>query len=296
MKTKLLPILFVFAIFTLAAASFSPIDASDGIIVGNTKKIIWQKNAVTNFDIHSSETSGAVFARIYTTPNETSTGTGLELATSNLNSLGNPSVYLSADSPTQSTITLNKNSQDVDTITQGSTDVNLIYADASTNRVGVGLPNPSEKLEVAGNIKASGTVAGSNLAGINTGDQVVTSMLITSLTGYSVPANSIAYTAPGITGTGSTLSVRVPLTQAGTFDKIMVCTSTAQPATGSLNILVYINSSLKSLAVSVTGAANCFTGTGSADFVSGNKVYIALDNNATTASAAISAITFNVSQ
>ena len=45
--------------------------------------------------------------------------------------------------------------------------------DNGTN-VGINSTNPSQKLDVVGNIKASGTVTGSNLSGTNTGDQTIT--------------------------------------------------------------------------------------------------------------------------
>jgi hypothetical protein len=41
---------------------------------------------------------------------------------------------------------------------EGDTDANLFYTDATNSRVGVGLINPTEKLEVVGNIKLSGNV------------------------------------------------------------------------------------------------------------------------------------------
>ena len=51
----------------------------------------------------------------------------------------------------------------------------------SVGNIGIGL-NPSEKLEVNGNILATGTVLGSNLSGTNTGDQDLSGYLTSSST------------------------------------------------------------------------------------------------------------------
>lgn len=51
-----------------------------------------------------------------------------------------------------------------DTRIEGDTDDNLVFVDASTDRVGIGNNAPTEKLDVTGNIKASGTITGSNLS------------------------------------------------------------------------------------------------------------------------------------
>ena len=50
---------------------------------------------------------------------------------------------------------------------EGDTDANLFYTDATNSRVGVGLINPTEKLEVTGNIKLSGNVVIANGQGID---------------------------------------------------------------------------------------------------------------------------------
>jgi hypothetical protein len=50
---------------------------------------------------------------------------------------------------------------------EGDTDANLFYTDATNSRVGVGLINPTEKLEVVGNIKLSGNVIPADGFGID---------------------------------------------------------------------------------------------------------------------------------
>jgi len=46
-----------------------------------------------------------------------------------------------------------------------------LYVDTVSGNVGIGTTAPTGKLDVAGNILASGTISGSNLSGTNTGDQ-----------------------------------------------------------------------------------------------------------------------------
>lgn len=64
-------------------------------------------------------------------------------------------------------LVFNESGADRDARFEGDTDANLLFTDASTDRVGVGKNNPAEKLDVAGTIQASGTVkvAGTSSAG-----------------------------------------------------------------------------------------------------------------------------------
>ena len=65
----------------------------------------------------------------------------------------------------------NNNGGDFDSYIKGLTDDNLLYVDASTDRVGIGTATPAEKLEVNGNIKAVSNLqlggASSLLSGIS---------------------------------------------------------------------------------------------------------------------------------
>ena len=55
-----------------------------------------------------------------------------------------------------SPVVFNQGQNDVDTRIAGDTDAYLIMADASGDKVGIGVQTPSEKLEVAGNLAVSG--------------------------------------------------------------------------------------------------------------------------------------------
>lgn len=50
----------------------------------------------------------------------------------------------------------------------------LVFLKKTTDKFGIGTLTPSEALDVVGNIKASGTLEGSNVSGTNTGDQTIT--------------------------------------------------------------------------------------------------------------------------
>jgi hypothetical protein len=54
-------------------------------------------------------------------------------------------------------------------------DTNTLFVDAANDRVGIGTASPTEKLEVVGNIKASGTVTGGDI--FSNGERVSTQNL-----------------------------------------------------------------------------------------------------------------------
>ncbi len=64
-------------------------------------------------------------------------------------------------------LVFNESGADRDARFEGDTDANLLFTDASTDRVGVGTNTPAEKLDVAGTIQASGSmkIAGTSSAG-----------------------------------------------------------------------------------------------------------------------------------
>jgi hypothetical protein len=60
-------------------------------------------------------------------------------------------------------ITFNESAQDLDVRIEGEADANLLFTDASVSKVGIGTNSPGEKLEVVGNISASGEIRGKML-------------------------------------------------------------------------------------------------------------------------------------
>ena len=61
-------------------------------------------------------------------------------------------LFANLDTP----VIINESGGDQDTRIEGLNDNNLLYVDASTDRVGVGVATPSQKLDVNGNVAISG--------------------------------------------------------------------------------------------------------------------------------------------
>jgi hypothetical protein len=84
----------------------------------------------------------------------------------------------------------------------------------ANGRVGIGTDTPSELLDVNGNVKASGTVLGSNLSGTNTGDETTATIktklgaATTSADGYLTQADWNTFTGKQnlITGAASSIT------------------------------------------------------------------------------------------
>jgi hypothetical protein len=68
-------------------------------------------------------------------------------------------------SGSQSEITFNEAGIDIDFRVEGDTDTKLFFTDAGNDKVGIGTNSPGEKLEVIGNISASGDITASGFMG-----------------------------------------------------------------------------------------------------------------------------------
>jgi hypothetical protein len=73
-----------------------------------------------------------------------------------------PTVKLdvSGDSSLNGAVVINEAGADKDTRIEGDTDTNLVFVDASTDRVGIGTATPGSKLDVLGTLRLSGSVSG----------------------------------------------------------------------------------------------------------------------------------------
>jgi len=63
-------------------------------------------------------------------------------------------------------VDINYNGDDIDTQIRGAADNNLVFVDASTDRVGIGTATPAVKLDVVGAISASGTITANAFLGL----------------------------------------------------------------------------------------------------------------------------------
>ena len=93
-----------------------------------------------------------------------------------------------------SPVVLNQAQADVDTRIAGDTDAYLIMADASTDRVGVGIQTPTQKLDVNGNLAISGGF-------------LVMSQAVQSISGTGAQVANITAAQSNITTAGSAMTI-----------------------------------------------------------------------------------------
>ncbi len=88
-------------------------------------------------------------------------------------------------------VVINDAGGNFDTRIEGDADVNLVFVDASADMVGIGLNNPSEKLEVVGNIQLNnGSIA---LTPAPTNDVTVSGTIITLTAGEALAFGDFVY-------------------------------------------------------------------------------------------------------
>lgn len=141
-----------------------------------------------------------------------------------------------------SPLIVNSTNADQDTRIAGDNDNNLFYADASSDRIGIGTSTPTEKLDVAGNLTVSnGFLSFSQTPQSASGN--ATASLTTALTNFTLTTGSdtltLANGTPGqikiisvIAGAGS-LTI-TPATRLG-------YASITATSIGRVVILMYIN-------------------------------------------------------
>ena len=106
-------------------------------------------------------------------------------------------------------IVVNEDGADLDFRVEGSSDANLFKVDSGLNRVGIGTPSPSAKLDVVGKVKASGL----DIDGTGNADTTFITYTRTDLTqpasiiydgagGFKLNANGLIYSFTDNTGLG----------------------------------------------------------------------------------------------
>lgn len=133
------------------------LSAGRNVICPSSQKVYIVKNSTTGGFATTIKTSGGTG---YAVPNGKTVllycdGTDVFLA-ADVTSTVNPSFTgnISLDGPT----VVNDSGADSDFRVEGDTDANLIFADASTDRVGIGTNTPSVKLDVNGDSSLNGAV------------------------------------------------------------------------------------------------------------------------------------------
>ena len=165
----------------------------------------------------------------------------------------------------QDEITFNEAGADLDVRIEGDTDANLLFTDAGNDRVGIGINEPTKKLQVEGDISASGHFYGQT---------------------YYYTHHSFNYTGTderfipitGITD-GSTISYQrkwiAPFD--GTLHKLLIHT---EDATGNTVCKLYKNGSVASTSNTVNVSATTtatFTFSSGNTYSSGDMLAISMD-------------------
>jgi hypothetical protein len=93
------------------------------------------------------------------------TDTYINFTTDDINFQAGGQNMIDLTSGSQSEITFNEAGIDIDFRVEGDTDTKLFFTDAGNDKVGIGTNSPGEKLEVIGNISASGDITASGFMG-----------------------------------------------------------------------------------------------------------------------------------
>jgi len=102
--------------------------------------------------------------------------------------------FIDITQDTVSEITFNEAGANVDFRVEGDTDVDLLFTDASTDRVGIGTAAPDQKLEVDGVIKQKVYTVG-NLP--TAGSSTIGSRAFVSDSAYAYSSSYVGYSASG---------------------------------------------------------------------------------------------------
>lgn len=107
----------------------------------------------------------------------------------------------------------NEDGDSIDVRFEGDTDTNLVFVDASTDRVGVGTNTPDEKLHVAGNLKVTGYTDSRVRPRVTTSADAATHTINSDTTDlYTITAQAQAFTMAAPSGTptqGQKLMIRI---------------------------------------------------------------------------------------
>ncbi len=183
-------------------------------------------------------------------------------------------IYFDAKMAPTKQITLNSSAASIDTIVFGATDLNLIHANASTDRVGIGIAAPAYKLDVVGDVNvSSGSVYRINGVTVlsGTGPQAETNA--NDIFRCDSPGGTSAWTGTFVAAGSSGTTIKAT-TVSGTAAS-MVPTSTSQLA----KMVLYNTTRSNSVLITncVTGTPNTITSTATfpANWVNGDALTIA---------------------
>lgn len=113
-------------------------------------------------------------------------------------------------------VVLNEIGGDFDTRVEGDTDPNLLFVDASTDRVGIGTASPSTKLHVNGALTINGALKGATLASSShTSSYTLTAADVDTEQVYN-SSSAGTFTVPTDSAATIPVGAPIPLRQTGT--------------------------------------------------------------------------------
>lgn len=156
-----------------------------------------------NFDLLGSGGGGSGANTALSNLASVAINTTLVSDTDSTDDLGTSSIFwkdLYVDNVVGPTV-FNEAGADVDFRFEGDTDQNLLFTDASTDRVGIGIASPAQKLDVAGSITLSEQVILQENASIaldpaGSADGKYTGTTITGTAGYTQAFGDLVYLDP----------------------------------------------------------------------------------------------------
>jgi len=128
------------------------------ILVSNGTDVVNGLNYIADFASNSA-TITHLSATSATITNLTLTSlviSNLSIASANITNLTATSLTVSSGSTLNGGVVINEPGANADTRIEGDTDANLFFADASTDRIGIGTSSPRAKLDVTGDVYVSG--------------------------------------------------------------------------------------------------------------------------------------------
>lgn len=144
-----------------------------------------------------------------------------------------------------------------------------------------------------GSITADGNMAGANLSGVNTGDQILRTIIAGNMVGSTVDPLDDVYLAPYTSSVGALGNTSVAVPYPGTSKNLCVRTVSSQPNTGNEVVTVYKNGAASTLKVTIPAgaASNVFCDwSNSVSFLAADRFTFQIKNNATLPSAGVAGV------
>ncbi len=163
---------------------------------------------------------------------------------------------------------INNLNQDLDTVIKGVTDSNLLHLDSSTDRIGIGLSSPTDKLHVSGSLRVTGAFKDSSNSAGSSG------YLLASTgtgTGWLDPSSLSIGNASTLNGLDSSQFLRSDVSDSFTSGTLTLDSGTALVVSGDLSVA--------DTNIALTGASTNLDSTGNFSINTNNFVVLKSSGN-----------------